>query len=371
MSRTKNENGFVSLMKETFENNANLFTGFAVALILLTGVSIVDNREHWWFAAVATFAFFLVFFLFMNARVVIKSSITIIMTMFLSVFGFQLGASFDPYGSGGLLWMMQTFFSFFVMLSIGYAFRSGRSKWGVAGVSILLNFAIVVAASPLGMWIACSLGAFLSIAIFFLLYRVTGNMRIKEENFPKNVYSQYSEKIVEAAEKNGWNATAIPEKNDSGSILIWKDKAFILRPVDLSAPLGVGGKKKKEFMAYEGHNIRPWLLKIVFKKTPFWKARNADIMTVLLDVRNKNGVQPRTIGVDIPDTRGKLAVGILPAKNLDRALSVFEEEYGDFVIPLKEKQRQAISRIGVLEDSKKVEEKLEESPEEKNDSTKL
>lgn len=63
MAETKNRPEFVESLIDTVKRNGTLFTGIAAVLILLSGVTLINNPSQWWIAAVAVLGFGGVIFL--------------------------------------------------------------------------------------------------------------------------------------------------------------------------------------------------------------------------------------------------------------------------------------------------------------------
>lgn len=350
MGNEKHLPEFVNNVKETFKNNGTLLTIAAVALIIVSGVSIVDNRENWWVVALSTAGFFFVVFLFMNARTVIKAVLVSIFTLFLATSAFQIGLAIDRFGLSSLMWFSQILFVFFSLLSFSYLVNSPRSRWGLLGLTQLVVFILtyILLSLNLSSSTAILTSAIAGIIFFIFFYK---NYRTHKKHMPNNVLNENTaENFVKSFKKLGWNATALVDGENEGGILLWKDYAYYLYPVMMSSPFTNRGRKISR-LAYEGYNVTPWLLKTAFTKLPLWKSRGADITLVLLDMKNTNGKEPRIIGTDLPDTKKKLPVGVIPAsdknagkiiKNIDKTLKPFKTELSD-------KQREALSRIGVTE----------------------
>lgn len=360
MDKTKQRPEFIQSLSETFKGNGTLLTVAAVSLIIISGVSIVDNRDNWWVTVLSISGFFLLTFLFMNARVVLKASIVSLLTLLLASGAFEIGTVLDTYGIAGLVWLGQVLFIFFSMLAYSYATNSGRSRWGLLGTTQVVAFIftyilLTVNVEPV---LAILAGGVLGILIFTISYKFFGKTKFARKNMPENILSdELAETLISGFETNGWNATPLPDKHDGGGILVWKDYAYYLYPIKMSSPFGDMGRKTPK-LSYEGKNVNPWLLNIAFNKIPLWRGRGADITLVLLDLNSKNGTIARTIGAGLPDTKKKLPVGVIPsskttksAENVSKLIKNIEDTLLPFKNELTEKQKTALSRIGkVYED---------------------
>lgn len=352
---------FIESIMDTFKQNGGLFTVFAVALIFVAGITIVDNPQNWWISVIALVVFFTTIFLFMNARVFLKVIFASLVTLLLSSFAFKIGSYIDSTGTGGLVWMCATLFLFFACLAFSYLVSSGKSRWGTMTIVQILAFSSTYLFSmgfgnvDLGTLTGVSFG----ILMFVFIYKLSSASRFSKTGMPENIISENLLKSFEtgSAEAN-MNSVYLSNKNpETGSFLVWNDKAYLLHPVLLKSGFtGIGRKLNK--LGYRDKNINPWLINLSFTETPAWRSRGANIMTVLVDLNNKNGSEPKVIGVTLPDTKRKLAVGVIPGKmfkstnpvELQKCFEILEDEFDQFVNPLTDKQKRALSRIGQTED---------------------
>lgn len=349
--------GFKRTLKDTFQSNGTLFTVAAIILILVSGVSIADNKDNWWWLALSFAGFFFMVFLFINARVVIKASVVSLLTLFISAGAFQLGTFLDPHGLAGLVWMGQVLFLFFGPLSLSYLSGSGRSRWSLLGTTQILTAMLtytllLVIVAPTTSILA---GLIFGSVFFVTFYKFFGKTRFKSDNVPENVTTdKLSADLIESFEKKSWFARAFPFGKNPGGVLVWKDKAYLLLPVRMDEPFtNTGGRFPQ--LTYKRQKLNPWLLSILFGQIPSWRSRGADITLVLLDTTGKNG-SSKIIGVGIPDTKKKIPVGVIPvAKNLNNAsliIKELEENLDEFKVELSSKQKVALSRFG--QDSTKI-----------------
>lgn len=355
---------------EMLRRNGGLFTVFTVLLIVATGIAIIDRPDRWWLSAAAIVVLGLVVFLFMNARVLVKATVAILLVLVMGSYGFRLGALMDPTGVSGTIWMTSLYSIFFGCLAGSFMWPSGKSRWGVLTASTVFGFAstFVMATFNIQTELAIFLGSVITVSVFFLWYRYGKSARFKADKMPIiSMSEELAESLKNAAiesGRGGWHRKS--KRGDS--VVFWNEEsAFQLVGVHMDQKFAAGGRKA-QYLTYFERNINPWLLDLAYKMSPSWKTRRADIMLVMLDFENKNGSEPRVIGVNLPDSRKKIPVGILPAKHLlsdskrDKLLTRVEEEFGDFVTELSESQLFALDSFLPEEESVEVTE--EESTEE-------
>ena len=361
---------WVDTVLDTIKTNGSLLTVFAIALILVSGITLVDNPGNWWVSVLSVLAFCAIVFIFMNARVIIKVLFVGVLTLFLSTWGFQIGSIVEPRTGGGLVWMTSTLFCFFFLMSLSYLMASGVSRWGTIGIATTLGFAsayIMIAFRVPVIWSAL-LGIPVALMVFSFFYKLTRKTRFKTIDMPTNVLDDtLVETIIRGAELAGWESTVLRDDEESGSVLVWRDRAYLLHPVRMDEAFGTIGRKN-DSLGYKGKNINPWLLHLALKKAPLWRARGAQITPVLLDMRNKSGSRDkiRIIGAGLPDTKKKLPVGLIKAKVLlskndektEDLLSIIDGELSPFVHPISDKQYLALARIGK---TNKSDDELDES----------
>lgn len=337
-------------VSELLQRNGGLFTVFAVFLIIATGVAIFDRPDRWWWSAVAVAVFAIVAFLFMNARVLVKATVASVLVLIMGSYGFRLGATMDPQGVSGTIWMTSLYSTFFACLAGSFMWPSGKSRWGVVTATSVIGFAgvFLMGASGVPIGISIVLGSIFSIALFFLWYKFGKAARYKADAMPTVAISEeLVNNLYEAAIESGRGAWKRSKKN-TDSLVFWNEEAaFQLVGIHLDQPFGAGGRKG-EYLSYSSRNINPWLLSLVYRLIPTRKTRNADVMLVLLDFENKNGSKAKVVGVNVPDTRRKIPVGILPAKHLlsttkhVKLLETVETEFSEFVTELSPKQLEAL-----------------------------
>lgn len=353
MSRTMSD--MKDSLKDVFQGNGNLFTVSAVVLIIICGVSLVDNRSNWWITPVAVGAFLLMVFLFLNARVVVKSILTSVLVILLAAGGFKVGVYTDTRGTAGLLWMGGTFFLFFALLSYSYYVHSPRSRWGVLFLSELEFFGLMYVILVLGLnpVLTTVISLVVASGTFVLLYQVLPRLLMHRSSMPRNVLTDKDMmKISSIFEKDGWNVRLLPRKNDEGGLLVWKDSVCYLHPVVMDTPFGDKGRRHQR-ISYNGRSINSWLLDLSYNVSPVSRAGGAAVTTILLDMKDRNGSESKILGVSGPDTTRVLPVCIVPSRNLSEKLPERIEKVMERVssAPLTARDISMLDRIGFSPDS--------------------
>lgn len=345
----------VSTVKRAIMQHGGLFTMFAVVFILFTGITLFNNPGNWWIIALIVIGLFSLIFLFMNARVVIKSTLSIVLTIMLGGFGFSFAALADPTSSSALSWPMATLFLFFASLAASYALPSGRSRWGSIMVAQFAMFftGMITTMATINATLGVIVGTFLGSVIFGFLHFFTSASRAKREHMPLNVIDDdLRRKLVEGATKTGYEFVDLSDhETDRGGFLVWKDRAYLLYPIKMSQPLSVVGRRKPK-LGYKARSINPWLLNVAFKETPVWRARGADIMVVLVDTHGHGGGDTDVLGADLPDTKKQMAIGLTPGRSLtdtsgkpETLYQTIEQHFAPWVGQLSKKQRTALQKM--------------------------
>lgn len=349
---------FVESLLDTLKQNGGMFTIFAVILICISGITLVENPSNWWITVVSLLAFFVTVFLYMNARVFIKIGVAGITTILLASLAFKVGSYADPTGTGGLVWMCAVLFLFFACLAFSYLVSSGRSRWGsmIGTQMIAFGATYVLAVGLESVLLGTLIGLLVGVAFFVIVYKLSGASRFSKKGMPVNSLTEdFINSATAAAYENSMDSVVIyGRKPETGSVVIWAEKAYLLHPITMNKAFSAVGRKLDN-LGYARKSINPWLINISFQEVPVWKSRGANIMTVLVDLKNANGNTPRVVGVSLPDTKRKLPVGILPGRllqsnnpeKLQKAFETLEEEFGDFTKSITEKQKAALSRFGV------------------------
>lgn len=357
----RERSGVSEVAQELLRRNGRIITIFTCLLIIAVGFTLVNDPGRWWVSLAAVALFFVVIFLFFNARVLIKSTVAIGLVLVESAWAFKIGAVSDYTGNGGSTWMLSTLVAFFTALAISYQMPSARSRWGVAALTTTASFFFVysVAMGGLSLGWAAVIGAALNIAFFILIYRYGRRSSYKVNNMPPVDMDEETQKaITEGLRNYGWGAA--PAKGRyKGGLLLWNERhAFVLSTMESKQRFGISAKGRRargeSYLTYEGNNVNPWLMDLVFQLVPFWRTRGANIMLVLLDRRNGNGTDAKVIGVEVPDTKARIPVGILPAQSyLDsrrypQMAKRIEDEFNGYLHALTPRQIRALdSRLPV------------------------
>lgn len=318
------ENFFTKIgITDIIKTNATLFTGFVVALIFFVGVTLKDNPERWWISAAIILGFFVITFVFINLRVVIKFVISIITMILLASTAFSIGAIFDPYGTVGMTWMLSTIFIYSFALTLSYSLPSGRSRWtGITltlFASFIINYALIMLI-PIPI-IAIILGIILSITLFLGFYLKSKGSRYSYKKMPQNHISEkFVNDLKNEAEALKWSVYHYKRNKKNEYIIMWGENqkeeniVFTLYPIILEQKFGLTVKRKQSYLSYMGNNIKPWLINIVFKTVPYIKVGNIPNITLLSDLNNSNGTETKTIALTLPDTKNEIPVGIIPSR---------------------------------------------------------
>lgn len=318
LNRIKQSDFYTSL-QEVVYTNSNLLVAFTAVLILVSGVSVIDNPSRWWVPVLSLVALMTTVFMFMNFRVVIKGTVSVVMTAMLSSFAFTGGSLADPYGLGGVIWMGLVWALLFACLAWSYARQSGRSRWAVVMVtqmtSFLVSYSLVL--SSFSVAISSAIGAVVGLLMFIVVYSVMGRNHFRAKNVPSNsMDDKLAATLVDSADFIGWNSALMPEKDDKGSVLVWnEDHAYMIHPVLMSSPFGTIGRKSQR-LSYNRKSITPWLNHLVYNKVPVWRSRGADITVILLDLNRRNGDKIRVISQPVPDSKKVIPVVVAPVSRV-------------------------------------------------------
>lgn len=339
-------------LKEVIVKNSTLFTWLVAMLIIVVGVTIVDNPQRWWFSLLAVFLVSLLVFLFLNGRVILKATASFFLLSLETSYAFKLGTYTDPNGLGSVLWMFLVFTVFFLCLSISYLVPSSYSRWIAVPLSTTIGFftTYVVAIAGVSLSYSAVIGAITSLVIFFLFYKFGRKNLYRKKILPTATLKEdLLEELRETALNYGWGAVAL-RKRGRNALLIWNENGvYALSGVELEQRIGVSGKRHP-FLSYKGKNINAWLMETVYHFSPLLKTKGVDLVTVLLDLESRNGIEPKTVGVQIPDSKKKIPVGIYPARTLLKRkayrelLEDIERNYKDFVSIPSERQLYRLDR---------------------------
>jgi hypothetical protein len=355
MAKTTQRSDFSQMLLDTVRANGGLFTIFAVALIVLTGFTLINNPANWWIPVAAVLAFFGAIFLFMNARVIIKATVAFALAFLFAGLAFKEGTYADPSGAGGLLWLSLTLVAFFTGLSLSYFLASGASRWG--SLIIAQSFGFVTTYIISYGFATVTLGTFVGFAVallgFLALYRFGRRTYVSRSMPVTEGDDALLAQIAEAADKAAYETTVVRGRRGAlRGVLVWDEYAYLLVPVRLLTPFGYLGRKQDR-LSYDGKSINSWLLRLALRDAPLWRTRSAPIMPVVLDLRNRNGKLPRVIGAALPDSKRQLPVGVFPAKlftssddaALCEAFRGFRENFEEFAAPLSSKQQESLKDL--------------------------
>lgn len=355
-----------STLGPALQRNGTLFTVFLVALILVAGTSLVSGNSSWWLSALAISFVFLVIFIFLNARVMIKAVVATIVTLMISNSVLQLGVVLSPYSAIGLIWMGSTLFLYCGLLALSYSTVGYRSRWTGILIAVLVQTIVAITLlTTLPALVAIGLSVILATLSFLFYYKILGKILAHTSAMPKSFYSEEVEGfLLKAADEEGWNIRKMErrakrKKEKVVDYLAWNsDHAFVLHPVKLNSKFAISPTRKSVRLTHDGYSINSWLLALVNKQLPIWRSRNAGMMLVLLDLDSMNGTKAETIGVAVPDSSKRIPVGIFPTKRAlnsgptkSKLFSSIDNEYGKFTEQLTEKQRKAMSEIGIADES--------------------
>ena len=160
---------------EVLQKNGRLLTIATIAVVLVGGISIIENRDSWWILVAGIITIAGSILLFINARVFIKVIIVSLLNLFMGTTAFQIGSFVDNLGTGGLVWMASTFFTFFALLAYSYATISSKSRWNILGISTVLGFiaTYILSIGGLNTTLSSIIG-FVVAAVFFVIRYKTG-----------------------------------------------------------------------------------------------------------------------------------------------------------------------------------------------------
>lgn len=338
---------FKETLGELFQRNGTVLTLFGAAVIVVGGITIIEDPSRWWVSLLAVASFFLVVFLFLNAKVVVKAILTFVVTSLLASAAFTTGAFASPYDSTGSLWLLATFFTLFLCLFLSYQLRSGQSRWGSTFLATVVGFLVtyVLLLSNLGSYISIGAGILLAVGAFILVYKFGRRTHYSKSHFPETtVDHEFIKQLEREVLPHGWGMKPVLRRKKPVSILLWNDKnAFVVTRLHLQQGFGAGGKKAS-YLSYAGKSLNPWLIDLAGKLVPEWGVGGAEPLLVLLDVNNRNGNTTKVVGASLVDSQKKLAVAVVPAQGFlkkDRLLALLEKieaDLDDFLLPLSPRQ---------------------------------
>lgn len=316
-------------MIEKIKEQGTLLTVSLVVLIITGGVLVIDRPDNWLNTIVFVLALLGLLAVFVNARVVIKSGITVLVAIFGAVFGFENGMSINPTGNLGAVWGVAFLALFFLLLTISYYVPSVYSRWTLIGISMIVSWAFIYisTAAFLNSW-GVLVGTIVG-TLFFLLFYLFLPMR-SLKLMPENVLpKKHLTKLKKKLERNGYDYIEFKERKSGGYLLVWKANtphtAYVLYPIIVDQPFGNIGKKKRLRLSYKGKSINYWLLRVVSKIVDN-RYIGSGPLTVLWDF-DGSVTKPRVIGVEAPDYTAPIAVGLISG-NSPESLAELERYAG-------------------------------------------
>lgn len=345
----------MNAVKRYIKENGLLFTIFMVILILFGGTATINNPEQWWVIPSILVVVFSLILIFNHARAVFKAAITVIAVVGLASLGFMIGTANDPILQlSGVIWFFSTVVVALLSLAISYLTFSVRSRWTATTLAVVTQFTVsyLVMLSFLNLYAGVISGSIAGIIVFCLFYFSKGWRWQRSSLMPQNIASDVlTENIKEAFTKEGYEFRDMREKSNKGGYLVWKEKAYLIYPIRMEKDFEVYTRTE---LRYNNKNINPWLAMVTTKNTPSFRAKNASIMTVLLDLTNSNGNAGKVIGMSTPDTKKKTPVGIFPGRELNSSrddksgiIQNFEKRFSGSTLELTEKHKEALKGIGI------------------------
>lgn len=354
-----------------FKKHSIILTIIIILTIVGLALSITAGVDNWWVPLLLGFISVVSLLLFSNYRVVVKASISIMITIVLASIGFYQGNYVDFYTGGvnGLIWLSMTLALFCFCLFISYTFYSGKSRWGILTFTIIFHFilTLVLLLSSLNTVLTMSVSFVASFVFFVIFYLYTPKTNFSHKKMPVlEIKEKLEDNLSKGLEDFQWKFKVV-QKNSKNSFakkfLIYKDNAYMLYPVNMETHFKRKTVLRKEIFTYKGKNINPWLLYLVSKELMYHKTAKSNIVLVLLDTQNRNGTTADLLTVDIPDSKYKIPVLIIPAlglrKNSDyveKIISMIEENVLEYSEKLTDKQKLIIDGIGVYSSKKDKEE---------------
>lgn len=349
------------VIREFCSRHANVLTGAGVAVIVVGGIVSVEDPSRWWVPLAAAGALALIVVGASRARAVVGAILAGVCVVMFASLAFQVGGALDETGPGAIVWMALVFVVFFGCLSYSYVMWSIRSRWAVSIVALIIGFVVAYTVGVAGAptWLAGVVGGIVQTAVFWVLYGHTGRARVVWAKSP----AVASEKTdldgwVRHARNGGWKATVVrraqPRHGTSrmgDSVLVWRDRAYVLYPVRLDAPLSVTGRHADR-LGYHGRELSAWALRISTRIPPLWRSKGADMTVVLVDVSRANGHTARLIAIPVADSPRKIPLLIAPApvaltdKAVARFLDDVDSHLDHVTSPLGDPQRRALSQVG-------------------------
>lgn len=378
-----------SPLLEAIKEHGTWFTISAVSLVVIFGITLVNDPSKWWIGLAVAAGISIFLFTAANGRVVLKA-IGSLFVLGLSIAGAgAVGALVTTVPLFGLTWPVYQLAVYLLALALSYVVYSGRGRWTYLGLMAIGQFAltallVVINTDP---HISAILGGLVAFGGFAAAYFLNGRTRVSKL-MPQSGFSRdFLEALIRGAEKLELELRIIPARRGIDShVLIYDERAVILYPVALDQGFGAIGRRMSR-LGYHGKDINPWLLRLSFFTSPSWKSRGASPSLVLVDVNKKNGGEGKVIGISLPDSKRKAVVGIQPAPPSRKDRDSYGEKLisnslrlmDDYSLELSPKQKIALSKVGLgkgdlaefaIEESDALEsEELSTETEESSEST--
>lgn len=342
---------------EAIKRHGTWFTISMIVLVLVFGITVVNDPSKWWIGLAVAAGISLFIFTAANGRVVLKS-IGSIFVLVLTVAGAaSMGNLVATVPLFGLTWPVYQLSAYLFALAVSYVVYSGRGRWTYLGLMAISQFLItalllVINTDP---HISALLGAFVGVTGFLAAYFFNGRTRVSKLMPGSAFTTEFAGALIRGAEKLDLDLRFVPaRRNIDSHAIVYGDSALILYPVDLAQGFGAIGRRAEK-LGYKGRDINPWLLRLSFFTSPSWKARRASPSLVLVDVNRKNGGEGKIIGISLPDSKRKAVVGIQPApasrKDRDsygeRLIGNSQKLMEGYAYELTPRQKIALSRIGL------------------------
>ncbi len=344
---------------EAIKEHGTAFTIAAVGLVLILGITLVQDPSRWWIGLLGALGFAAFILIAANGLVVLKALGSIFVLLFSIAGATAVGSMVTTVPLFALTWPVYQLSAYLLGLALSYAFYSGRGRWTYLGLMavgqfLLTSLLLVINTEP---HLAAIVGALASLGGFAAAYLLNGRTRVSKRMPPSSFDRSFLESVARGAEKLGLELRIIPPRRGVDShLLIYGDTALLLYPIELEQAFGVVGRRGTR-LGYRGKDINPWLLKLAYSTSPSWKARGASPALVLVDTKRKNGGEGKLIGVSLPDSKRKAVVGVQPApasrqdrdsygeKLLLNSLALVE----DYALELSPKQKIALSKVGLAQ----------------------
>lgn len=343
---------------ETTSRNWVLLSTISAVFVVLTGAVLLTNPSQVWKPITLLIVALGAYYSFYNAPGILKGLLSFILLVAISSMTTSAAILYDPYSNNHLLVMVAFYFSFFMWLFVTYLKPRPKSRWGSLNAGLLTaGFASYVAGFTTLSGVVAAITAVVTFSLIFALnYFLSAQGRLNRDSMPINVIDEQSwNGLKEEAEYRNFTLSRNSKKGSERILAFNNRRAFMLIPVYMDQPFKMDiFSKKRNGMTYNGKRIAPYLVDIIYNARPKGKTKGADILPVLLDLKDANGGIPRVIKVALPNTKKFGIVAIVPAKYLRESktsngipnvLYYLEEELGEHVDKLDVSQKEALAKI--------------------------